>query len=70
MKWFKEQPKSIDENGLNWFLNKQDKCDPEIRQMTQNWNYPDELVKDIFDLPRSLHRLDPKYIPKNLPEWG
>ncbi len=70
MKWYKEQPKSIDENRLECFLSKPEKCDPEIRQLSQMWSYPEELVADVFDLPRSLHKLDPKLIPKELSEWG
>lgn len=70
MKWYKEQPKPIDENGLELFLAKPDRCDPEIRQLSQIWSYPDELVKNVYDLPKSLHKLDPKSIPNNLPEWG
>lgn len=70
MKWVKEQPKPIDESGLHSFLDQHDKCDPEIRELSQIWNYPDELVKNVFDLPKSLHKLDPKCIPNILPEWG
>lgn len=70
-KWYKEQPKQIDENRLESFLAEPDKCDdPEVRQLTEIWSYPDELVKDVYDLPKSLHKIDPKCIPNNLPEWG
>lgn len=68
MKWYKEQPKPIDVNRLESFLARPDACDPEIRELSQIWNYPEELVKG--DLPPSLHKLDPKYIPNKLPEWG
>lgn len=70
MKWLKEQPKPIDERQLESFLAKPDRCDPEIRPFSQIWNYPEELVKDVYDLPKSLHKLDPKCIRNNLPEWG
>ncbi|XP_037048886.1 zinc finger matrin-type protein 5 [Bradysia coprophila] len=70
MKWYQEQPKSIDENRLASFLSRPEKCDPEIRQLSQIWNYPDELVAGVYDLPKSLHKLDPNRIPNELSEWG
>lgn len=70
MKWFKEQPKPIDDVRLASFSEINNECDPEVKQLSQIWSYPDELVAGIYDLPKSLHKFDAKCVPNELPEWG
>ncbi|KAJ6635569.1 Zinc finger matrin-type protein 5 [Pseudolycoriella hygida] len=68
-KWSREQPKFIDENRLENFLVELGKR-PDTSQQLQFWNYHDEFLKSVCDLPTSLLKFDPKCIPSILSEWG